>query len=39
MTDTTMPQAPSRHPLNGAVMLVLAFWLTRRAVALVRNGR
>lgn len=27
------------HPLNGAVMLVLAFWLTQRAVALVRGDR
>lgn len=25
------------HPLNGAVMLVLAFWITQRALALVRG--
>lgn len=33
--DNTMAHA--FHPLNGAVMLVLAFWLTQRGFALVRD--
>ena len=32
--DNTMMHA--FHPLNGAVMLVLAFWLSQRALALAR---
>ena len=30
--------ANAMHPLNGSVMLVLAFWLTQRGVALARSG-
>ena len=33
--DNTMAHA--FHPLNGAVMLVLAFWLTQRGFALARG--
>jgi hypothetical protein len=29
--------ANALHPLNGAVMLMLAFWLTQRGVALARE--
>lgn len=29
--------ANALHPLNGAVMLMLAFWLTQRGVALARD--